>query len=1488
MQSSSITIPASSDAPPTCTTHYQALLEEYSRLLQKLREAPATPSALTDTYISPQPFSPMDLDAKNPATARKAGLKPRPDGQFSLATMALYYGMKPWNRMDTTEHRAALHALEEKRARHSLQLESGIDIDELACAPDESERKPLANRPRSTSLDTLLARLTESKIHEAVRKFLPAAETSLIGYLVKSLPSQTTVANVRATPTVFLEKLLQSSDADRLAQALLEKLDWYGGKPGEDASPIARNKLLSRAIRLWERRDTAVTRDIAGYQWHKRSNYGKSYQAIWNEFESHLLQSRRASSDIEAILLAALYRFEFPTDFHRSDTPEDLPYKSSLVWVNFVHGLNLVEAIEPHRVSHMTFQQLVDFPLQELKTATAQEQELIAWCRIPPTMDWAIANGIVLEDIHATYSPATQQRAIEALDQYTSRLTAAIARMDIDPPKRPDIADREIRTVFGHQVFTTDGRKLVRYYGPDSGSRQVPDLKQKRESLRDVYLWKRHANKNWLITRPDGETPTTATFSLNADGTLHTTATWISQIIRNRKLPDANQLFEAEYLTWLKATKSAYQTLLTHLFSCLPHDDLQAIEYGETKIHTLRKATQNLEADQETSALTMPLRLRMGLILRLSNNGKTSWYECLPRAGILRKRTDITDGMLNGQITTEQWSIRGTVRVKVRRGQSLPFDWDAHAKGHVPKNGATCTAIIEQLGDTYRPEPPSVFPPYISTNRAAEIATYIAKSFFYFDEDVLYESARKQTDLERLEEKRHTLLDKFVNFVPFFGNLDDLESDNPNKRINAIFGLYTDSLTFALPLGKFVSGTAKLVSTSVRMGYRHTLPQFSPLLSKLMVSSLQNFNPLDGMPSLARSLVLGLYAVNRLALKTAIKLIKRLSERTGTYDFIKGLPQVSAPGHFQLPGASDELAYTRNVADVPVRKVSNARPFDYRLIDPLSNKPYGPPLADKTYRLSPGRSSYEALEATDQQVTVRIAENAQIRAVPEIDGRTTLFIDDVPYRLDGNRLRRIELIDESKNFKRASCRIKRAPAKGVCINEFVTDAHGDPINTPALHSFDETKGYALWFGERRCTPLARPGHEGEFFLRDGVLYRSLADDVKPWTNKMTRLDFPKAWPQPKAEILADVQFQKGIYARIEIQGTYTGSHELHRVGAIVVPSIGDDTLYLFTRVNGDKYYLARLPAGQKLSELQTVTMKRLLKADLEEGTLGEELLRIHEGSLTANNVAAFYGISAVENAIESMERIAIRVGVPHSPPDNMKFVKVDTSPGEALLFDNSTRMMVTELPDGANTWRRSRDASPTLRRRTADIFDTLFQETTIDQKIGSVFRIDRTMTKLQSLLPRSLRPRHPRNIAYAEVTKTDGAREVYVSVSGEPDTTSKLPLFKAWPGAEDIRIGDTTYFNVDSNALNTKTSLLMDSHDNLLAIPKTYPKLPEQPTSLDSESKLIRALHRKYPDKTAIRSVNIATTMSPCESCAVIMKLFGHTGGENALNVIWK
>ena len=86
----------------------------------------------------------------------------------------------------------------------------------------------------------------------------------------------------------------------------------------------------------------------------------------------------------------------------------------------------------------------------------------------------------------------------------------------------------------------------------------------------------------------------------------------------------------------------------------------------------------------------------------------------------------------------------------------------------------------------------------------------------------------------------------------------------------------------------------------------------------------------------------------------------------------------------------------------------------------------------------------------------------------------------------------------------------------------------------------------------------------------------------------------------------------------------------------------------------------------------------------------------------------------------------------------------------------------------------------------------------------------------------------------------------------------------------------------------------MEHSDFPLAVPVTIkdiesysPTLTRKPTSLDSESKLISVIRDKYSDPGSIESINVATTMPPCESCSVVLKEFGFDGGVDAMNVLW-
>ncbi|MBN3863741.1 hypothetical protein HCU66_15995, partial [Pseudomonas frederiksbergensis] len=705
--------------------------------------------------------------------------------------------------------------------------------------------------------------------------------------------------------------------------------------------------------------------------------------------------------------------------------------------------------------------------------------------------------------------------------------------------------------------------------------------------------------------------------------------------------------------------------------------------------------------------------------------------------------------------------------------------------------------------------------------------------------------------------------EKIVKFLPFFGNLDDLDSDSPNKKIAAIFGLFTDSVSFLLPIGKFVSGTVKLASTSVRMGFKNTLPKFSSLSRELLVASLQNFNPLDGLPTLAKAAVRGLYAANTFVLKAAIRNIERLVMRTGKYDFVKGLPQVTDPGRYKLLSATDDLASVKGLDDVPVRKIASTQPPHYRLIDPISGKPYGPSLATHSDELALGRSAYRPLEKTDQHTIVEVAENAKVREVLEVDGRTTMFIDDVAYQLDTDMLRRADKIDIGDRLKALPCRVRRE-SNAVCATIFVTAIPAAPP-FPA-NRFDETKGWALWFGDAIYTPAngRAPMEVASFANRNNLN--------------------------------ATMEFRKGIYGRVKINVPEQGLDDTFQVGAIICGSMDRSKQYVFTRLNAGDFYVAELAKGQSLREALTFKQASTLAPGLKD-----ELVTVYTGSLNANNMARIHGIDKVEHAIKAMDEIAIPIGSHLNPPDTLKLIKVDTTPAEAALFDHSTRMIIRSSTDGAATWSLSRNAPDSVRETTAEVFNALFKRTviTVDstQTGAKALKIDDTMRQLQKIISKKLRRplNNRRNIAFAEIKTKSGVREIYVSVSGSKGDTGFLPMFEKPANRKEVTVASTRYFNIDSRTWFPETALNVTPENKLLAIPHTIedietytPALTLRPTSLDTESKLISVIRTKYPDPKVLDSITIATTMAPCDSCSIVMKQFGYDGSPNALDVIWK
>ena len=1407
---------------------------------------------------------------------------------ISMERICQFYGLAPWRRLHPQEHPGAIAALQEKIASHRLRLEDDFEALDLKRPPTEREREKfqlLQHAFPDTPLDAQILHNDQvrAEIIDAVNLFLPEDEPLLLHYLAKSILSSETIGQVRATPAVYLEKILQSPEAEKLADILLSTMKWYGGNADEETSPFIRTRLVANALQYWLSAQTLDNPDlIAGYDLQSRSNWGKGYKAIRNEFETHLRTAKLAATVKEAIVMAQLFLPRFPIEFRIRDIPEDLAYRSSVVWVNFVNGVNFVNAVSPELLYRLSFQQLVNVPMHRAEVATTEELNLINLTRLLPTLDWAVTLGFLAQKNLKDYTQADIERACSELEKHSKEVNQAVLHINEEPPKRLSIAKAKIKTLFGNEAFTTDGRKLARYDELASiGFRDPPPLRGKEYkyySFADVLASGMFDDQQrWFVTEADGVTLSKQWIRMDEDRHVKTERPWPApgfnwegrQLVLSpwTKIPDAPALFDDAFKQHLETITAAYQTLIVTLLTSLPYADRLALEVGEVKIYSLRKETKKVAAKDETPEITLPLRARNGVILQAIQTKEaigdeaavsvTTFYELLPRAGVIRRLENFDAALLTPRIGAMATASNGAY-VNVIRDRHLPFDWDAHSNGTPPKATAFCEAIIDQLPPALNAvsevtENHQRAPLTLSSSRSVAISRHIATELLFVDPQELRTFAKGQTKFELEEAQRRKTLMIAKMFVPFWGPVEDVMSGDKNRIALGIAGLFFDVISFVIPIGKFATGSIRLISNAGQLATRATLPSFTTLTKTLLVSTLRELNPLEIIPALLK----GLGKSVRYIYKAVTFRFNELVGKVRYYEYVRSLPQLSDAGRWKPATQFDQLASIKGLHDVPIRNIGTTGKTDLRLVDPLSSKPYGPSLNTRASDFSPGQSHYSTLESRNQQSVVEVSKTRHVHEVLEVDGRTTLFIDDVPYRLKGDTLHRADLIDPSDSLKSIPCRPRRAPGD-VCTTRYVMR---DPAPTPAVGTFDETKGWATWFGDSIYTP----GAAGVPLKRASLATHTTLD--------------------------ATMEFRKGMYGRVKVSVTEKGVTDTFHAGAIIADSIDGSKRYVFTRLDAGDFYVAELTKGQSLRDSLVFKQASTLPTELRR-----ELMVVYTGSLNANNMARIYGVDVVERALKTMEEIAIRIGGHANPPDTLRLIKVDTSPGEAVLFDHSTRMIVTRLPDSAKNWSRSKEAPEVFRQKTVEIFDTLFVESIIKPKnVDSALRIDRTMKKLQNLIPESERTHNARNIAYAEVTTAAGKREVYVSVSGAQGLTGELPLFKPPFAPDEVIINGTTYFNIDVGQTFTRTALNVTNEGKVLAIPHTIkdidtynPTMTSRPTSLDSESKLINALRQKYPDREMITSINVATTMPPCNSCSVVMKEFGYDGTAGTLEVLWQ
>ena len=782
-RSSLAAVPIAASPAGSQQAQVRGKLGDLDEMLKTLRALAASKNA--DTPVNKSLF----LNKDSPLIPPNGSTEP---GTNRLENMLRFYGIVPSAPKTPEQLQAAIYAVADARSEIALGLDN-----------------------TSSNADGLLHKTNEPAISAWVTEQEARHKRPLLSLLTEGISPQA-LEKAKDTPAAVLELILESPKANELIQQLLKTL---GGAQFPLDGVITREvkiKLLLKALTLsLDPVQGQRPGHIAGFDLASNERWNQGYPAIKSEFRQHLVGTRQLSND-QAYLAAYILQPQFPADFAVRDTPADLPYQGSAAWVNFKHGVSLAEAINPGSSRRMSFQELVDLPAKFSEQATTDEQwAFIASTRIPATLDWAVAQGLLPQK--QDYSQGEINTAVAALVAHVEKVVSAAQQLSADVPMRKDYFERMERG--------TSRTEVLSLFSP-------------------LFLLYRHLN---------GEKITPAEVSYQYP--VYDQAT-----------------FKTAFDKYLKDTKSAYAKLITGQLSQLPLKDRRAIDQGDLTVYALRTKPDSAKEtdDDKKAAITRP-----AFILKAVHEGQTTYYEINPVKGIARRRDDLKP-ILESYNPAEKGYGKDFISIEhsadgvpseelvvrdARAGGRAEFQkkWASYKSGKGPKPPSFSIVVPQQLAHFPSSGAPSTraVPQTLTSDRSEAIAKTATDDLFYVDTDRLKEWAESDPDRESAAQKKDEAFWERVKgtaqmVIPLWSGIESLVKGDTKQ---GVLDLVNDGLsTLAGPMGKFAAGSVRLVSRAGKIGVRALLPKFGSLVKKFAVSVVRNLNPLDPvMPALSSS-----------------------------------------------------------------------------------------------------------------------------------------------------------------------------------------------------------------------------------------------------------------------------------------------------------------------------------------------------------------------------------------------------------------------------------------------------------------------------------------------------------------------------------------------------------------------------------------------------------------------------------------------------------
>lgn len=808
------------------------------------------------------------------------------------------------------------------------------------------------------------------------------------------------------------QALMQTAQFKAMFSPMLASMGWYVANANEQSSPRITQALAGRAIVEFFLGVTGAHPESFETFLFSQQVTEYSHTKLVEQLRKNISAHNQNASPTSKAMLEYLLLREWAPELLVEGVPDHLYYGRSLQSVSFLQGVALLEALAPGRAQSNGFDDIVGLSADITRSDDSGIHALWAKTRVLPALRYAIAHNVIEWSGDGDIRNATAAQITQAL-QYLSAQQDLHAQelnrlLSLKTPDRLLIAQQQLSEAnvpesywnvppYGHAV-----RQFLDSLGLSVSSSYSWDaMIATPGSLEDVGAPQAPAHRPTLV-------------ELMVLGEFYT-----------RAKPTVSQAYEQAFDAFHKALTGAESAVIKRLLAEMPTADT-------TLLATSTCEVSRVKFDSEEGAQGIFIRCQSG-DHRHDFHSHTvtneTFFELIPAAGVARQASQ----RFNYHVELDQGfsgNIGETVEKQERNAEKiakafvtplLPFDSDAYLKGSVSRSASQ---LNHPLQATLVPSPSLVFIPGASEpDMLGSLAALAAEHLRASSIEALKREHLHQTEWEKIWAAQKAIVDGMARLIiPFYGCIKDLSAGNTSAGV--IVGCVMDVAFALVPLGQFVGSTVRIILRSGEISVLSMTEQMGTALGRLLARLAE-----QSALVMVRDAPLLVFSLSKLAWAKLLEHVPSL-EKMLSHEAVVATAAVIDEGKYRIPDSladssqpvtesQDARAVVDGVTNVMVRNVGTHEVPEFKLLDPYSEKPFGPTLIlisdikatasvelvtlTDVAGLGLGRtpSVVPATLVEEGRFEVAIGESRNVSFLERENGVFDVLVDEHCYRLDG-------------------------------------------------------------------------------------------------------------------------------------------------------------------------------------------------------------------------------------------------------------------------------------------------------------------------------------------------------------------------------------------------------------------------------------------------------------------------------------------------------